>query len=186
MVIGSVWTVLTEQERAGHAGMLIAVDTHGTFGELVAGLEYSMFIVTVRVGEQRAGCLAGFGSQSSIDPPRFLVCLSNKNHTYRLATSAEAMAVHFVPRQAEALARLFGGCTGDEADKFARCAWQPGPGGLPILQECRDWFVGRVLDRFDLGDHVGFLLEPIAAHRDAGGPYLSFHQARNIESGHPA
>ncbi len=162
------------------------MDAHRTFGELVVGLEYSMFIVTVRAGEERAGCLVGFGCQSSIDPARFLVCLSRKNHTYRVATRAEAVAVHLVPRQAEALARLFGGCSGEDVDKFARCAWQPGPGRLPILQECRNWFVGRVLERFDLGDHVGHLLEPIAAHREAGGPYFTVHQAMRIQPGHPA
>lgn len=167
-------------------GKLIAVDVHGTFNKLVGGLEYSMFIVTVRAGEQRAGCLAGFGSQSSIDPPRFLICLSHQNHTYRLAMNAKEMAVHFVPRRAEALARLFGGCTGDDVDKFARCAWQEGPGGLPILHDCQNWFVGRVLERFGLGDHVGFLLEPIAAHEEGGGPYLSFHQAMHMKPGHPA
>jgi flavin reductase (DIM6/NTAB) family NADH-FMN oxidoreductase RutF len=165
---------------------LIAVDARGTFDELVGGLEYSMFIVTVRAGEQRAGCLVGFSCQSSIDPPRFLICLSRQNHTYRVATNAAEMAVHFVPRQAEALARLFGGCTGDDVDKFARCAWREGPGGLPILQDCQNWFVGRVLERLGLGDHVGFLLEPIAAHEEGGGPYLSFHQAMQIEPGHPA
>ena len=71
-------------------------------------------------------------------------------------------------------------------DKFTRCAWQPGPGGLPILQECRDWFVGRVLDRLDLGDHVGYLLEPVAAHRGTEETYLSFQQAMSIEPGQPA
>jgi flavin reductase (DIM6/NTAB) family NADH-FMN oxidoreductase RutF len=165
---------------------LIGVNAHGIFGELVVGLEYSMFIVTVRAGQQQAGCLVGFGCQTSIEPPRFLVCLSRKNHTYRVATSSEAVAVHFVPQQAEALARLFGGCTGDEVDKFAHCAWRPGPAGLPILQECRNWFVGRVLERLDLGDHVGYQLEPIAAHREAGESYFTFRQAMHIEPGHPA
>lgn len=162
------------------------MDAHGTFSELVGGLEYSMFIVTARAGGQRAGCLVGFTCQSSIDPPRFVVCLSRNNHTYRVATNAPELAVHFVPHKAEPLAQLFGGCTGDEVDKFARCVWQPGPGGLPILQECPDWFVGRVLERLDLGDHVGFLLEPIAAHRGATEPYLTLHQAMHIEPGHPA
>jgi flavin reductase (DIM6/NTAB) family NADH-FMN oxidoreductase RutF len=180
------WITLAELERAGWAGKLIAVDVHGTFQKLVAGLEYSMFIVTVGAGEQRAGCLVGFGCQTSIDPPRFLICLSHQNHTYRVGTNAQEMAVHFVPRGDEALARLFGGCTGDDVDKFARCAWQPGPGELPILQDCRNWFVGRVVERFDLGDHGGFLLEPIAAHEEGCGPYLSFHQAMQIEPGHPA
>jgi flavin reductase (DIM6/NTAB) family NADH-FMN oxidoreductase RutF len=162
------------------------VDVAGTFGGLASELDYSMFIVTVRAGGQRAGCLVGFGCQSSIGPPRFLVCLSRKNHTYRVATGSDSVAVHFVPREAEALARLFGGCSGDEVDKFARCAWWAGPGGLPMLQECGNWFVGRVLDRLDLGDHVGFLLEPIAAHREAGESYFTFDQAKKIEPGHPA
>jgi flavin reductase (DIM6/NTAB) family NADH-FMN oxidoreductase RutF len=165
---------------------LISVDVTGTFGELAGGLDYSMFIVTVRAGAQLAGCLVGFGCQSSIEPPRFLVCLSRQNHTHRVATGANVVAVHFVPRRAEALARLFGGCSGDDVDKFARCAWQPGLGGLPILQECGNWFVGRVLERLDFGDHVGFLLEPVAAHREAGESYFTLHQARHIEPGHPA
>ena len=94
--------------------------------------------------------------------------------------------MHFVPRQAEALVELFGGYTGDAVDKFSRCSWQPGPAGVPILEECPNWFVGRVLDRLDVGDHVGFLLEPIAAHRAGGAPYYSFDQAKAIDPGHPA
>lgn len=168
------------------AGRLIAVDVSGTFEVLVGELEYSMFIVTVAAGEQLAGCLVGFSCQTSIHPPRFLVCLSRENHTYRVAMSAPELAVHFVPRQAEALVELFGGRTGDSVDKFSRCAWQPGPAGVPILQECPNWFVGRVLDRIDLGDHVGFLLEPIAAQRAGDPSYYPFRQAKHVEPGNPA
>ncbi|MFE2251449.1 flavin reductase, partial [Streptomyces lavendulae] len=32
--------------------------------------------VAVAVGAERAGCLVGFASQCSIDPPRFIVWLS--------------------------------------------------------------------------------------------------------------
>ncbi len=165
---------------------MAAVDVWGTFGELVGELDYSMFIVTVRADDERAGCLVGFGCQTSIAPPRFLICLSRKNHTYRVATGADLLAVHFLPRQTEELAELFGGHSGDDVDKFARCGWQPGPGGLPILQECGNWFVGRVLERLDLGDHVGFLLEPIAAHRDGSQAPFEFSRAKNIAPGHPA
>jgi len=65
------------------------VDAGETFGQMVGELEYSMFIVTVRAGAEQAGCLVGFGCQSSIDPPRFLACLSRTNHTYRVATRAD-------------------------------------------------------------------------------------------------
>lgn len=165
-------------------------EARATFHDLVAELDYPMFIVTAVAGEgetaSRAGCLVGFGSQSSIDPPRFLVCVSRRNRTYRVALRAAALAVHFVPRDAEDLARLFGGHSGDDVDKFARCDWDPGPGGLPILRACPNWFAGRVLDHFDLGDHVGFLLDPLAAHWEGPESTFEFQRAKRIEPGHPA
>ena len=157
-----------------------------TFNDLVGDLDYPMFIVTVRAGDERAGCLVGFATQGSIDPPRFLIGLSKANRTFRVARTADVMAVHFVPREATELAELFGGETGDEVDKFARCRWEPGPGGVPILSELDNWFAARIRDRFELGDHVAFLLEPIAGRKGRSHPEFSFHRAKRIEAGHEA
>ena len=166
------------------------MDAWDAYHDMVGDLDYSMFIVTARDGARQAGCLVGFACQTSIDPPRFLVCLSRRNRTYRVAQASDMLAVHFVPRDAEALAELFGGHTDDDSeagsDKFARCAWRPGPAGVPILQECGNWFAGLVLERFDLGDHVGFLLEPVEVHRQRREQYFEFHQAKHITPGHPA
>jgi flavin reductase (DIM6/NTAB) family NADH-FMN oxidoreductase RutF len=155
------------------------------FTQLMGQLDYSLFIVTVAAGEERSGCLVGFASQVSIHPPRFLVGLSVKNRTYRVASDgADVLVVHFVPEQAEDLAELFGGETGDETDKFARCAWRPGPSGTPVLNDLDDWFAGRVLDRIDFGDHCGFLLEPIDGETHRSGSPLTFRRAKRIEPGH--
>ena len=48
---------------------------------------------------ERDGCVVGFTTQCSIDPPLFLVCLSDKNRTWRIAQEAESLAVHAVPRE---------------------------------------------------------------------------------------
>lgn len=159
-------------------------DRAETFNAMMGTLDYPMFIVTARRGDERGGCLVGFASQASIDPSRFLVCLSIRNRTYRLAQEAERLAVHFVPAHADPLARLFGGQTGDDVDKFALCGWEEGPHGLPVLDDCENWFVGRVLDRTRLGDHVGFLLEPEVAHHGTAGRQFTFHRAKRIEPGH--
>jgi flavin reductase (DIM6/NTAB) family NADH-FMN oxidoreductase RutF len=103
-----------------------------------------------------------------------------------VAREAEALAVHVVPESATELVELFGGETGDELDKFARCRWRPGPFGLPLLDECGNRFVGRVLDRIDLGDHRGFLLEPVDARMETPQADFRFHRARRVEPGHPA
>jgi flavin reductase (DIM6/NTAB) family NADH-FMN oxidoreductase RutF len=126
----------------------------------------------------------GFASQVSIHPPRFLVCLSDKNHTFELARRASSLIVHFVPEQAEDLAVLFGSQTGDETDKFSQCEWRDGPGGAPVLSALEDWFAGRILERLDFGDHCGFLLEPMAGRAHRSGSPLTFRRAKWIEPGH--
>jgi flavin reductase (DIM6/NTAB) family NADH-FMN oxidoreductase RutF len=157
-----------------------------TFNALVAELDYSMFVVTTVCDGERAGCLVGFATQASIDPPRFVVCLSDKNRTYRVARGADLLAVHFVPADAPELAELFGGRTGDEVDKFALCEWSPGPGGVPLLERCPNRFVGRIIERLDAGDHVAFLLAPVAAEKPHRGAQFPFHRAKRIEAGHEA
>jgi flavin reductase (DIM6/NTAB) family NADH-FMN oxidoreductase RutF len=162
------------------------MSAEATFQQLAAELDYSMLIVTARAGDERSGCLVGFATQTSIDPPRFLVCLSRKNRTFRVAREAAVLVVHFVPDRADALAQLFGGETGDEVDKLARVRWREGPDGAPVLAELDTWFAGRVLERLDLGDHVGFLLDPIAGEAHRGQAPFSFHRAKAIEAGHEA
>jgi flavin reductase (DIM6/NTAB) family NADH-FMN oxidoreductase RutF len=157
-----------------------------TFEGLTGGLDYPMLIVTTSAGDQRAGCLVGFASQCSIDPMRFLVCISDKNQTCAVARHAQALAVHFPPASATTLARLFGGETGDEVDKFAHCGWRPGPGGLPILDECPRWFAGTILDRQSWGDHIGFVLEPFCAEAPGPPDTLRFAQVKEMEPGHDA
>jgi flavin reductase (DIM6/NTAB) family NADH-FMN oxidoreductase RutF len=89
----------------------------GAFEQIVAMLDYPMFVVTTRAGDQCSGC-----------------------RTYRVAVSgATHLAVHLLSDEQRDLARLFGSETGAAA-----------------------WFAGRILHRFDLGDHVGHLTEPVA------------------------
>ena len=157
-----------------------------TFQRLVAQLDYPMFIATVAAAGERAGCLVGFATQCSIHPARFLAGISDKNRTYRVAQDADSMAIHIVPANAGELAELFGGETGDELDKFERCAWRPGPGEVPLLGDCPNRFVGRILERIDFGDHTGMVLEPFYADEDEASGQLGFHRAKRIEPGHEA
>jgi flavin reductase (DIM6/NTAB) family NADH-FMN oxidoreductase RutF len=149
--------------------------------ELVAGLDYPMFIVTASDGNERSGCLIGFATQCSIHPPRFIVCISIRNHTFRVVERVEVVVVHLVPSDAADLAELFGSTTGDEVDKFAQTAWRDGPSGAPVLERCENWFAGRILQRFPAGDHWAYLLAPIAAHSGGRERGFTFHRARVME-----
>ena len=155
------------------------------FHSLIGRLDHPMFIVTTVGRGERSGCLVGFSTQTSIDPPRFLACISDKNHTYRVAKDATHMAVHLTPADRPDVAELFGGETGDVEDKFAETEWHDGPEGLPLIDACPTWFAGRILERITLGDHVGHLLEPFAGD-DAGDSPFGFLRAMKIEPGHEA
>lgn len=158
-----------------------------SFESLVALLDYPMFVVTTAADGHMSGCLVGFTSQTSINPPRFMVGLSRKNHTFTVAKDADYLAMHLLPRSEKALAELFGEKTGDSADKFAECAWHTGPEGMPILEAAAAWFVGKIIGRFDLGDHVGHLVEPVAGSApDHLGDLITFSDVRDLEPGHDA
>jgi flavin reductase (DIM6/NTAB) family NADH-FMN oxidoreductase RutF len=164
---------------------LQALDTEA-FHPFVEGLDYPMFVVTTTDGTERSGCLVGFTSQVSIDPPRFLVCLSVRNHTHRIAEGATVLAVHVLAHDQRGLSELFGEETGDEVDKFSRCTWRPGPEGVPLLDGVLRLFVGRVLERVPLGDHTGYLLEPVHVEAASAAEGLTFEDVKDMEPGHDA
>lgn len=159
---------------------------HSRFDKLVGALDYPMYIVTAADGDRQAGCLVGFAAQCSMDPPRFMVWLSKNNHTFEVAQATNTLAVHLPTAADRELAAWFGSRTGDDTDKFAGVAWLPGPEGVPLLADCAQWFVGRVLSRHDTGDHVGHLLEPVAAAGGHGLGQLPFQSVKNLEPGHEA
>ena len=58
---------------------------------------------------------------------------------------------------------------------------------MPILSDASAWFVGRILERFDVGDHVAHLLEPVAGNAtEMTDELISFADVRDLEPGHDA
>jgi flavin reductase (DIM6/NTAB) family NADH-FMN oxidoreductase RutF len=160
-----------------------------SFTRLCRSLDFPMAIVTAFDGSERSGCLVGFHTQCSIEPRRWLACISKLNHTFGVAQRTDRLVVHLLRDDQHALAELFGGLTGDAIaphEKFELCAWKPGPGGTPILEGC-DWIAGPVLARVDGGDHTMFLIE-VTDHGEehAPAPQLGSKAVRDIYPGHPA
>jgi flavin reductase (DIM6/NTAB) family NADH-FMN oxidoreductase RutF len=145
-----------------------------------------VYVVTACAGGERAGCVVGFASEVSLHPPRFMACISHANATFPVAMRADRLAVHALTPAQSDLAVLFGAETGDDVDKFARCEWAPAEDGTPILADCPTWFLGAVVDRVDLGDHVGCVLAP-ERWRDGGRiDQLTARDLAGLEPGHPA
>jgi flavin reductase (DIM6/NTAB) family NADH-FMN oxidoreductase RutF len=159
------------------------------FASLCESLDFPMAVVTAYDGREHSGCLVGFHTQCSIDPRRWLVCISKANHTCGVASGADWLAVHLLRDDQHGLAQFFGGVTGDAIaphEKLEYCTWRPGPGGTPILAGC-DWVAGRVLERVDAGDHIAYLLEITEnGEEHAPAPQLGSMAVRDIRPGHGA
>jgi flavin reductase (DIM6/NTAB) family NADH-FMN oxidoreductase RutF len=157
------------------------------FASIMSSLDNPLIVVTTAEGDERAGCLVGFHAQSSIDPDRYCVWLSKANHTYRVGLRATHLAVHFLTAGDLALAQRFGTLTGDETDKFAGLRVGPGPGGVPVLEDCPHRLILRRVVLLDEGgDHVCVTSEPLAAESSGAFEPLRLSQAGHLEPGHGA
>ncbi len=165
---------------------LVTADGGVALGRLAARTDAPMVIVTAAApGGRRAGCLVGFWTQCSIHPPRVLACISKTNHTLPVATAARVLAVHWLAEDDRHLAELFGGETGDEVDKFERCSWRAGSDGVPVIDGVKGWVAGPVVGRFDVGDHVAFVLDAeTGAADDPLAGELGFQAVKDLEPGH--
>jgi flavin reductase (DIM6/NTAB) family NADH-FMN oxidoreductase RutF len=77
------------------------------FDEFVSSLEHPMIVVTTTSRDAHSGCLVGFHSQCSIEPPRYAVWLSKANRTFRIAAHADVFALHFLEESDRDLAVSF-------------------------------------------------------------------------------
>ena len=161
-----------------------AGDPTEAFAAIMSDGDPPSYVVTVADGDERDGCLVGFATQCSIDPPRFGVWLSKLNRTYRVARTSRTLVVHLLRDGDADLATRFGGETGDEVDKFAEIDWSVGPDGCPVVERL-DWFAGSVVEQVDTGDHVAFVLSPWGGRCRRSGPQLSESQLGDLEAGHP-
>jgi flavin reductase (DIM6/NTAB) family NADH-FMN oxidoreductase RutF len=152
---------------------------------LTDAVDYPLYVVTAANEDEMSGCLAGFVTQSSMDPVQFLICISKVNHTYPIAQRSRGLALHVLGADQRDVASLFGERTGDTADKFDQVAWTRGSTGSPILSDCAAWIEGRIIGRMSGGDHEAFLIT--VDHGGAGSHEGCFmlHDATHFHPGHP-
>jgi flavin reductase (DIM6/NTAB) family NADH-FMN oxidoreductase RutF len=161
-----------------------AADDLAPFLDLI---DYAYFVVTVRAPDtEMSGCLAGFVTQCSIDPPNFLVCISKVNHTLGIAERASGMGLHLLGEDQLDVARLFGEETGDLVDKFASVDWRLGSTGAPLLVEAAVSMEGQILGHFSVGDHEAFLMRAVRSVAGEHPGLLMFRNAPRLKPGHPA
>jgi flavin reductase (DIM6/NTAB) family NADH-FMN oxidoreductase RutF len=169
------------------AGVAAPTDPSTQWAEAItADADYPLYVVTATDGTEMSGCLAGFVTQSSIEPVRFIICISEVNHTFAVARRSRGLALHLLGSDQKPLASLFGQTSGDMVDKFATLAWSTAVTGAPVLTDCAAWIDGSVLEHRTAGDHEAFLVAVVAG---GSGPHegrLMLSDVPDFEAGHGA
>lgn len=111
--------------------------------------------VTVVTTRQPDGTPRGFTANSftsvSLDPPLLLVCLAKTAHSADVFRNAPHFAVNILAEDQKAVSGLF---ASRAPDKFAQCAWTPGPQGTPLIDGSLAQFTCANHQLVDAGDHL--------------------------------
>jgi flavin reductase (DIM6/NTAB) family NADH-FMN oxidoreductase RutF len=161
-------------------------DARSAVDAFMSAADYPLHVVTAHAEGEDSGCLAGFVTQCSMAPARFIVCISKANHTFGVAERSSGLAVHLLGSDQGEIATLFGEESGDWVDKFEQVRWSRGTTGAPLLAECAAFIEGPIINRLSGGDHEAFVMG--VSGGGAGtceGRFLQ-SDASSLDAGHPA
>ena len=133
-------------------------------------------VVTARGGNgQLVGLTANSFNSVSLDPPLVLWSLSRRSVALAVFRAGTHYAINVLAADQLALAERF---AARMPERWAGVAWQPGPGGAPLIVGAAAQFECSNRSRYVEGDHVIFVGQvEHCAHRAGAAPLL-FHGGR--------
>lgn len=139
--------------------------------------------VTVITTRQTDGTPRGFTANSftsvSLDPALLLVCLARTAHSADVFAEAPHFAVNILAEDQKAVSGLF---ASRAPDKFAQCAWTPGPADMPLIDGALASFTAARHQLVDAGDHL-ILIGRIEAFSASEGQPLGYFRGNYFSIG---
>jgi flavin reductase (DIM6/NTAB) family NADH-FMN oxidoreductase RutF len=153
----------------------MAIDAK-TFWRALGQRAVGSTIVTARSAQGPAGFLGLSATHVSADPPLLLVAIDKRTSALPTVLAAGHFAVNFLPREASALADLFGGKgTLKGAARFETAAWGALTTGAPVLKNAlgaMDCTLEETIDRGGIAIVIGRVVDVLMA--DGGSPLVHF------------
>jgi flavin reductase (DIM6/NTAB) family NADH-FMN oxidoreductase RutF len=120
------------------------------------------------------GITANSFTSVSLDPPLVLLCIARSAASFDAMESARRYAVHILGEEQHVVSRAFAESAAAGAQKFAQVGWRRAPDGLPLLDEYLARLECTIVERVELGDHVGYVGHVDAAETNAAASPLGF------------
>ena len=119
------------------------------------------------------GLLATSLASVSAEPPILSFNVARSASSWPALSAADHLGVHLLAADQQPLADRF---ARSGADRFAApTSWQPGPHGVPVLDDVAAWALARVEQRIPVGDHVIVLARVLRTSARAGAAPLVHH-----------
>lgn len=153
---GQGFSVSTETERAYR-------DALGRFGT-------GLTVVTTMTPDGPVGITANSFSSVSLDPPLVLWSIARSSRRFGFFADASHTAIHVLAADQAPIATAFASNPG----AFAEIPWQPGAGGVPLIDGCLSRFECATHATHDGGDHVILVARVLRATTRDGAPLMVF------------
>ena len=140
-------------------------------------LSYGLFVLTVRDGDKRNGCITNTAIQAASAPNQIVFCVNKANLTHEMLVSSRRCNLSVISEAADfELYKRFGFQSGRDADKFAGFSgYRIAENGIPAITEGTNaYFSLEVGQTLDLGSHTLFVAEPVAMEILSGDPSATY------------
>lgn len=142
------------------------------FRDAMASLPAGVNVITSDGEAGLCGITASAVCSVTDTPPTILVCINQQARAHAVLTRNGRLAINLLSHACEATAMIFAGAEGGTiAERFAKCAWEKGASGMPVLSNAMASLEGIVDDCKQVGTHSVFFIRVahITARPDRGG-----------------
>ncbi len=118
-------------------------------------INYGLYVVTAKHGDQVAAAGVNWVTQASFEPPLVVVCIKTGTETHDLVLESGGFVVNVVGEDQLDVAKSFFRPTVVDDGKLNGFDFHPAPHtGAPYLVDLPYWFEARVHTTVDTGDHT--------------------------------
>jgi len=147
----------------------------GTFrhalGHFLTGVTVA---TTCGLDGEPVGMTANAFMSVSLDPPLVMLSVARTAASFEAMEQCDRYAVHILCDGQQELSKVFARSAADGVEKFDGVDWHRAEDGLPLLDGCLARIECTVVDRVELGDHVGYVGRVDAAHAKGEDAPLGF------------
>ncbi len=148
-------------------------------------VSYGLYIVTSGNKEKGNGFISNAVFQVTAEPAQFAACCNKENFTAEFIKENDAFAISVLKQEAgKEIIGTFGYQSGRDINKLDKVRFQFGETGVPIITDDAVAYIEcKLKQTFDVGTHLIFIGEVVAANVLSDEDPITYAYYRNIKKG---